>query len=518
MRATADFDEVTIPHALFEAVQRFGDREAFTFVDRRLTFRDIDAESDDVARALLAFGIGRGDRVAVWMASHSEWPALYFGVLKAGTVLVPLSTRLRPDELAFGLAKSNASLLFFKGEVRGRIDYGELLREVNPELRAPSIRAVVDLAELDTFLERGSRVSATAVRDAEHALRPRDEAMVLFTSGTTSVPKGVQLHHAGMLYGSIASNESVGVTEEDVYFSLQPFYHGGGAIVSMLRPITSGCRVVTQPYFEPGAALAAMEAERATILSGHQPHYVEYLNHPTLPQRRLSLDRALLLAPPDLFRNVQERMGIDGLLSGYGMTETHLLGTHSSLNDSMEARFNTNGRPALGVELQIRDPDDGTLLGPDEAGEIFLRVPYPMMGYLDEPELTAEVLDSDGWYRTGDNGVIRADGNLCLLGRVRDMIRVGGENLSGAEVEAVLLTHPAVKQVAVVGAPDQRLGEVVAAFVELKPDVQASEGELIAHCRGALATFKVPRAVHFVSEWPMTGSGKIQKRMLLNGG
>jgi acyl-CoA synthetase (AMP-forming)/AMP-acid ligase II len=178
-------------------------------------------------------------------------------------------------------------------------------------------------------------------------------------------------------------------------------------------------------------------------------------------------------------------------------------------------RYNTNGRPNPDVEVEIRDPDDGTLLGAEEPGEIFLRVPHPMSGYLGEPQLTADVLGADGWYRTGDNGVIRNDGNLILLGRVRDLIRVGGENLSGAEVEAVLVAHPAVKQAAAVPAPDARLGEIVVSFVEVKPGMSVTEAELIEYCRAKLANFKVPRAVHFVTSWPMTGSGKVQKRSLL---
>ena len=307
----------------------------------------------------------------------------------------------------------------------------------------------------------------------------------------------------------------MGLSERDTFFTLQPMYHSGGALGVTLRPVVSGCRVVTQAYFEPGAALDAMERERATVLSGHQPHYVEYMNHPTLPERTLALERALIIGPPEMFWMVSEKMGIHGLISAYGMTETNLVGTANALDDPREVRYNTVGRPVASAELEIRDPDDLTVLGREEEGEIFLRVPYPMLGYFDEPEQTAEVLDADGWYRTGDRGVIRADGNLCLLGRVRDMIRVGGENLSGAEVEAVLMQHPVVKQAAAVAAPDPRLGEVVVAFVETKPGSAASADELLAHCRERLAHFKVPRAVHFVTSWPMTGSGKIQKRSLL---
>lgn len=526
--------EQTIGQALAQSVERYGDREAYTYPDRRLTFREVANEADAVARALLGFGIRHGDSVAVWMANHSPWPALYFGALKIGALLVPINTRSRPDELVFALTKSNAKIFIFKREQKGRTDYGDVLLEVLPELpgarpgelhaaRVPQLRTVVDVSDpplagafgFAAFLERGRAVSAAEVAAAERLVQPRDPAVVVYTSGTTSEPKGALLYHEGMLHSVRWSDACIALTDRDVYFSLQPVYHSGGAIGAMLRPVVDGCRLVTQPYFDPGEALAAIEAEGVTVMSGLQPHWVEYLNHPSLPQRKLKVERAFVMAPPELLWAVYEKMGIEGLVTGYCMTETHLYGTNTTLADSREVRYNTNGRPNPDVEVEIRDPEDGTPLGVDEPGEIYLRVPHPMRGYIGEPQLTADVLDESGWYRTGDNGVIRPDGNLILLGRVRDMIRVGGENLSGAEVEAVLGTHPAVKQTAVVPAPDPRLGEIVVAFVELKPGMTATEAELIEYCRAKLANFKVPRAVHFVTSWPMTGSGKVQKRSLL---
>jgi fatty-acyl-CoA synthase len=515
--------ETTVGAFLAAAVARFGDREAWTFADRRIDFRTADAESDAVARALLASGVGRGDYVAVWMANHAAWVAIYFGILKVGAVLVPLNTRSRPDELVYAMNKVKAGVLFFKRETKGRTDYGDVLHETLP--RVPCVRWTVDAGEppmpgtlgFEAFLERGRNVSQADVETAERAVGTRDEAIVMFTSGTTSAPKGALLSHAGVVHCAYQSSRSLQLTEDDVYFTVQPVYHSGGALGVITRPLASGCRVVTRPYFDPTDALETMESEGATVMSGHQPHFVEYMNHPTLAQRKLKLERAMIIGPPEIYWQVQERMGIRTLVHAYGMTETHLSGTANAPEDPQEVRFNTVGRAVPGVELEIRDPDDGRVLAQEEEGEIFLRVPYPMLGYLDDPEQTAEVLVGDGWYRTGDKGVIRSDGNLRLLGRVRDMIRVGGENLSGAEVEAVLSQHAAVKQAAAVGAPDPRLGEVVVAFVELKPGAAATAEALIEHCRARLAHFKVPRAVHFVTTWPMTGSGKVQKRLLLDG-
>lgn len=516
--------EGTIGGALRATAARLGDREGFTYDDRRMTFREVDEESDAIARALLGYGIKRGDRVAIWMTSHSPSALLYFGVLKIGAVLVPLSTRLRPDELAYAIETAEVPLLFFIRERKGRTDYGDVLREALPALAGSRLRTIVDLASppfegtigMDAFLAYGASVRDADLHAAEQLVQPRDEAVIMYTSGTTSLPKGARIYHEGMLHSVRFSNAMLEIGEDDVYLTMQPIYHSGGAIGGVLRPVVSGCRLVTHAYFDPGAALQAMEDEGVTTMSGLQPHYIEYCNHPTMPQRKLSIKRAFAICPSDVQALIREKMGITGLVSGYCMTETHLYGTNTALDDGIEVCSNTNGRPNPGVEVEIRDPDDATTVLPvGEDGEIFLRVPHPMLGYIGDPKQTAEVLSPEGWYRTGDRGVMRPDGNLVLLGRVRDMIRVGGENLSANEVESVLLAHPAVKQSAVVPAPDPRLGEIVIAFVECKPGASATEAEIVEHCRAKLAHFKVPRAVHFVTEWPLTGSGKVQKRSLL---
>ena len=532
---TDDLPDQTIGSALAGALARYGDMEACTFPGRRITFRDMDRDSARFARASLALGIGRGTRVAILMASHPEWVELYFGIARIGASMVPLNTRFKPAEVEYGLKKAGVTALFLRSTDMSGKDYGALLLEVLPELKsarpgelraaaAPNLRWVIDLAEkpmagtlaYGEFLAMAGKTSDETLQAAERAVRPRDEALVQYTSGTTSFPKGAMLYHSGMLRGAAQAVRCTRMKAGDGYFSAQPFYHSGGTVGGMLAPLICGCRLITPVYFDTKDALDMMESERANIVYGHQPHFIEYINHPSFPGRRLSLDRMFVIAPPEVFWMVRERMGVDALVSGYGMTESHLYGTYTTLDDSMETRFNTNGRPSDDTLLEIRDPDDGvTVLGPEEAGEIFLKVPYPMLGYLDEPELTREVLDEAGWYRSGDQGIVDKNGNLRLLGRVRDMIRVGGENLSGAEVEACLLAHPAVKQAAAVPAPDPRLGEVVFAFIELKESARASAQELIAHCRQNLASFKVPRAVHFVTEWPMSGTGKIQKRLLM---
>jgi len=421
---------------------------------RRLTWRQFHRRVNRLANALLALGIKKGDRVATVLPNSLELLEIYWAVPRIGAVLVPLNTRLTARELSFCMDNSGASLLFFKNETTGSgKHYGSLLAEVLPELagsrpgelkaaQVPRLTRVVDLAvpaergaeSFEVFLARGDALDAARLSEAEAAVAPMDVSLIAYTSGTTSTPKGAMLNHAGILRGALEVWTFLAAQERDAVFSVQPYFHSGGAIPQMLAPIVAGCRIVTQPYFNAGRALQLMEREGVTVLVGHQPHFVEYVNHADFAPQRLKIERGLIIGPPETFRMVRDKMGIQGLVSAYSSSETQLVGTASSLSDPEEARFNTNGRPSRGVEVEIRDPDTGALLGVGEEGEIFMKVPYPMLGYLNDPVRTAEVLDDKGWYRTGDKGVLRPDGNMRALGRVRDMIRVGGENLSGAEV------------------------------------------------------------------------------------
>jgi fatty-acyl-CoA synthase len=288
----------------------------------------------------------------------------------------------------------------------------------------------------------------------------------------------------------------------------------GGSIKVMLAPIVSGCTMIVQPYFDAGAALELMERHRCNVLMGHQPHYIEYLNHPDLKKRKLALEKGMIFASPDVNKRVYEEMGIKKLISPYGLTETHIGGTTCTLDDPLELRMTTVGRPMPGVEIGIRRPEGREFLPAGEPGEVCFKGWCITKGYFGDTQKTAEALDDEGWFRTGDLGVISSDGYVRLVGRIKDMIRVGGENVAAADVEAILLKHDAVKQAVAVGMADDRLAEVVAVFVELKAGKQATEQEITGYCRAHLASFKVPRRVVFVNDWPMTGAGKIQRYVL----
>jgi len=505
--------------ALAEASRVYGDKEALVFANGSLTFRQLQKTSDLAARGFLSLGVRRGDMVAIWMAGYAEWAYLYFALARIGAVMVPVNTRYKPGEVEYVLTKSKASFVVFKEEEQ-RKDYFAVLTQLLPNL--PHVRGVIAVSKrrlpgclsFEELLEAGSGVPKERLTEAESQVTEEDVALLQFTSGTTALPKGAMLYQVAMLRGAYYCSLPLRLCETDRFFSPQPFFHVGGSIKVMLAPIVTGCTMVVQPYFDPGEALYLMEKHGCNATMGHQPHYIEYLSHPDLKRRRLKIEKGLIFATPEVNRRVHEEFGIQSLISPYGMTETHLGGTTCQLDDPIEKRIHTVGQPMIGVELGIRAPDGPDFLPPGQAGEVCFRGWCIMKGYHEDPEKTAAVLDGNGWLRTGDLGVLDSDGYLRLIGRIKDMIRVGGENVAASDVETFLLRHKDVKQAVVVGMPDPRLGEVCAAFVELKSPAAITEEDLITYCRNGLASFKVPRKVLFVREWPMSGTGKIQRYVL----
>lgn len=529
METDADMHQ-TIARALDAAADKYGDRVAAFFHNGAVTYRQLQQTSEQLARGFLSLGVKKGDKAAIWMAGYAEWAYVYFALARIGAIMVPVNTRYRPDEIEYVLNKSRASLLVLKDEPNK--NYLALLqelapgagRDVNalPAAKLPFLKQVIVASErqlqgclsLMELARRGAGVADGELKKAVSRVTGDDIAMIQFTSGTTAMPKGAMLFHKAMLRGAQCGCQILQLSESDRFFSPQPFFHVGGSIQVMLTPILSGCTMVVQPYFDAGEALALMERHQCNVLMGHQPHYIEYLNHPDLPRRKLVLEKGFIFASPEVNQRVHDEMGIRKLISPYGLTETHIGGTACALDDPLELRMTTVGRPMPGIEIGIRQPEGKEFLPQGQPGEVCFKGWCVTKGYYDDPQKTADAIDGDGWFRTGDLGVIGADGYLRLIGRIKDMIRVGGENVAAAEVEAVLLEHDAVKQAVAVGMADRRLAEVVAAYVELKPERSASEQDLIAYCRRHLASFKVPRRVVFVTQWPMTGAGKIQRFVL----
>jgi fatty-acyl-CoA synthase len=520
----------TIGAALDEAVERYGDKVASVFQDGEVTYNQLKQTADLIARGFLSLGIAKGDKVAIWMAGYAEWAYAYFALARIGAIMVPVNTRYRPEEVEYVLNKSKASMLILKEEPNK--DYLRLLQELAPGVgeaadaipneKVPYLRKIVvssqrKLVGCLTFADLqslGTGVSEATLNQAAGKVTSEDIAMIQFTSGTTAMPKGAMLYHVAMLRGAYYGSRLLKLTEADRFFSPQPFFHVGGSIKVMLAPIVSGCTMIVQPYFDAGAALELMERHHCNVLMGHQPHFIEYLNHPELKKRKLVLEKGMIFASPEVNKRVYNEMGIKKLISPYGLTETHIGGTACEMDDPLELRMTTVGHPMPGVEIGIRQPEGNKFLPAGEPGEVYFKGWCITKGYFDDPQKTAEALDAEGWFRTGDLGVIGSDGYVRLVGRIKDMIRVGGENVAAADVEAVLLKHDAVKQAVAVGMADDRLVEVVAVFVELKTGKFVTEEEIMNYCRQHLASFKIPRRLVFVNDWPMTGAGKIQRYVL----
>jgi acyl-CoA synthetase (AMP-forming)/AMP-acid ligase II len=520
----------TIGAALDRAAEKYGDRVATFFHGGAVTYRQLQQNSERLARGFVSLGVAKGDKVAIWMAGYAEWIYVYFALARIGAVMVPVNTRYRPDEIEYVLNKSRASLLVLKDEPNK--NYLATLQELAPGAgydgnalpgaKLPFLKQVIVASErrlegclsLAELGRRGAGIADAALKKAASKVTGDDIAMIQFTSGTTAMPKGALLFHSAMLRGARCGCQILRLSESDCFFSPQPFFHVGGSIQVMLTPILSGCTMVVQPYFDAGEALALMESHQCNVLMGHQPHYIEYLGHPDLRRRKLVLEKGFIFASPEVNQRVHDEMGIKKLISPYGLTETHIGGTACALDDPLELRMTTVGRPMPGIEIAIRRPEGKEFLPHGQPGEVCFKGWCVTKGYHDDPEKTAEAIDAEGWFRTGDLGMIGDDGYLRLIGRIKDMIRVGGENVAAAEVEAALLKHDAVKQAVAVGMADLRLAEVVAAYVELKPGRSVSEQDLIAYCRRHLASFKAPRRIIFVTDWPVTGAGKIQRFVL----
>ncbi|MDQ1617630.1 MAG: fatty-acyl-CoA synthase [Actinomycetota bacterium] len=482
----------TLTTAVEVAAQRWSDRVAYVIGDQTLTFTELADRSAQVGGLLARQGVAAGDRVAIWSRSSVDYVVTMMAIARVGASAVPLNTRLKSEDANPITDLAGPSLLLLGPEARsgcpismqGRPFPSLYLDEVGREAAAvPADRAAVD----------GSQ-------------GPDDVVQMQFTSGSTGTPKLVQLSQGTILRSAHTLAELMELGPEDRFFSPMPFYHAGGSVLVLLAPLVSGCSVHVQPLFNAAQALSQMNDDQSTVTIGHQPHYAEYLTSGLRTPGSLRL--AFIFANPAFNRRVQDYLGSASLVSPYGLTETALGGTSPHWRDSAQVRLGTVGTPTDGTEVRV-DPPAGAAAGPPVQGEVLIRGWCVSPGYVGSgaPPMT----DSDGWYHTGDLGSFDEAGNLRLEGRLKDIIRVGGENVSPVELENCLLHHPAVKQAVVLARPDDRLGEVCVAAVELAAGVDARAEELIEHCAAALASFKVPRQLVIVDQWPTTSSGKIAK-------
>jgi fatty-acyl-CoA synthase len=466
---------------------RIGDAEALVTASGRFMYKDLLVRAKRAAAALQALGIKRGDHVGILMGNDEHWLSLFYGAALIGAVTVPVNTRFKTAEIDFCLKQADCKALFYVERFLN-IDFGSMVRKTGFK-KAFEISKGLPEARLVPV-----DVSAN------------DILLIQFTSGTTAYPKGAMLTHDNMLRDAWAAGTRVGIRPEDRYFNCRPFFHVAGSTLSALMALVFGACLVTLPTFEAGAALETMERERCTLVSGNDTLFQMLMGHADFPQRKLCLRGGWAAAGPQTMRAIIDRLGAKAICAAYGLSEASPNVVMSDWRDPEELRVQGLAKPHDGVEIRI-----------SEEGEIQVRGWNVMRGYYNNPEASAKAFTPDGWLRTGDLGELTADGRLRMSGRLKDVFRVGGENVAPAEVEEVLLAHPAVETAQVIGVPDQRLGEVPCAYVTVKSGASVSEEELADWCKARCANFRVPRYLRIVKDFEaigMTASGKVQKTKL----
>lgn len=511
----------TTPVLVRSAAERAGDSEAVVDGQVRLTFADLSAQVDAAARAFVAAGLQPGDRVGLWAPNCWEWVVAVLGLHTAGGVVVPLNTRFKGVEAAWILDRSRARFLVTVDGFLG-LDYvGMLAGQDLPYLEQTVVcrdRASSGTVAWDRFLASGGRADDAEVERRRAALTPDDLSDIIFTSGTTGRPKGVECTHGQTLRTFATWCDIVGLAPGDRYLIVNPFFHTFGYKAGIVACLIATATMVPVPVFDPEAVMATIDAEDISVLPGPPALYQTILNHPgrdSMDSSRLRLAvTGAAPVPVSLVERMRTDLGFDTVLTGYGLTEATGVVSLCWASDGAETISTTSGRPIPDVEVRIVD-EAGTDCARGAAGEIIVRGFNVMRGYLDDPERTAEVIDAEGWLRTGDVGTMDERGYIAITDRTKDMFICGGFNAYPAEIESTLSEHPAVAQAAVVGVAHERLGEVGFAWLVPTAGVDPpDEADLVAWCRERMANFKVPRHVRWTDALPLNPSGKVQKFLL----
>ena len=529
------------------AAQRWGTRHAFTFEDKSWNYQDVDREVAQLSRALQALGVKKGDCVALWLTNSAMLECLLFAVIKIGAVAVPLNTRYRTQDLAFTLKNSGSVLLISAGKSRP-VNFDAILLEALGHLSTdaqgllnsdavPSLKRVVMMGDSEIpgalcwehFTKLGvspnntsstsnqqSHEDSGAQQFAAVTCQPTDTALIVYTSGTTGNPKGVLLSHNGMRL-CFDRAEAMQLQGSDIQLTYLPLFHVYAISYSMIMSFMCGGAQIIMSGFQVDHALELIAKHRVTVVHGFDAHFNDFmLALAKKPSDISSLRFGTLTVGADstieLAQAAQSK--VCPTLSGYGVTELWGGVTLTPQDATLEQRCAASGYPLPGVELRVINPDTQRLAAIGEVGEIQVRSYSRMIGYHNEPEATEQVFDSDGWYKSGDAGVLRADGHVRFVVRLKDMLKVGGENVSPAEIEGLIAILPGVEYVAIVGKQDARLSEVPVAFIVSAASGPKQAQQVIAHCKGKIASFKIPVECYFVDALPMTPTGKIQKEVL----
>ncbi len=532
-------DGLTISQALAKIVHDHGDHDALVFPQLRYrrSYAEFHADVREIAQALLGLGIKRGEHLGIWATNLPEWVIVQFAAAQIGAVLVNINPAYRAPELQYVLQQADISTLLLTDQYKTS-NYFELLATVCPELttcspgelyavNCPKLRRVISLkaAKRPGMMNWNElRAQAGEVPEAELTWRqaevqPDEVVSIQYTSGTTGFPKGAMLTHRNLLMNAYYVGQRLAFTDRDRLCIPVPFYHCFGCVLgTLVCAIHGGAMVVPAEGFDALATLEAIQAEKCTVLYGVPTMFIAELSHPRFAEFKLSSLRTGIMAgspcPIEIMRQVVDRMGAREMTIAYGLTEASPIITQTKTTDSLEHRVGTVGTALPGMEVRIVAP--GTLqdVTPGEPGELVVRGHGVMKGYYNKPVETAEAISPDGWLHTGDLAYRTPDGYYRISGRIKDMIIRGGENLYPREIEELLYTHPKVADVQVVGLPDPQFGEEACAWVRLKAGEKATEEELKQFCQGRMAHFKIPRYVVFVTEYPTTVTGKVQKYKL----
>jgi fatty-acyl-CoA synthase len=507
---SASLWELTLAEVLSQTASRFPQREALIsrHQNLRLTWRELDEQVTRVARGLAGLGLQPGDRVGVWAGNGIEWILIQYACARAGFVQVNVNPAYRAHELAFILQRSGMKALFLRHS-DARANYQEILDAARSHSRALTHVIHLGTDEWDAMLANGCALPSSPVC-------ADDVTNIQYTSGTTGSPKGVLLTHRNLVNNGRFTGEGLGITEQDRMCVPFPLYHCAGCVCAVLNCITHGATIILPSMsFEPLAVLEAVQAERATVTAGVPTMFIAQLQHPDFSRFDLSSLRAAMIGgapcPVELLQGINRNMHCEHVCVIYGQTEASPVITMHGPGDTPEQRTSTVGKAGPNVEVKVIDPSTGETLPIGELGELCARGYLLMSGYDREPEATARAIDSEAWLHTGDLAIMRDDKHLNIRGRAKDMIIRGGENIYPVEVEAFLFSHPKIADVAVVGLPDRKLGEIVAAWVRLRPGEVMTCTELQDYCQGKIAHFKIPQHVRFVDAFPMTVTGKLQK-------
>ncbi len=506
----------TIGNNLRRTVERFGDHEALVVPHQnyRATYRHLWDEITLVARGLMSRGVRKGDRVAIWAPNRFEWVVLQYAAARVGAILVNVNPAYRAHELEHVLKQSGASLVVIAAGYR-QADYAAMVREVEKRLPGHRQTLVID-TDWHQLKVDGERTSPAELDARENSLDADEPANIQYTSGTTGFPKGATLSHHNLLNNGYFVGQTLRYTECDRVCVAVPLYHCFGMVMANLAVTSHGaCLVFPGEGFDAGVVLETVERERCTSLYGVPTMFIAEIAHPRFPTTDFSSLRTGIMAgspcPVEVMKRVQRDMHMPEITICYGMTETSPVSTQSAVDDPLDRRVSTVGRIHPHLEIKVVDPQNGSVVPRGSTGELCTRGYSVMLGYWEDPDSTRQAIDAAGWMHTGDLAIMDDEGYINIVGRIKDVVLRGGENIYPREVEEFLYTKPEIAAVQVVGVPDEKYGEELMAWIKLRPGATVLGAELRAFCKGRIAGYKIPRYWKFVDDFPMTVTGKVQK-------